>query len=44
MKSREELPDWLRELLAATGAERGKFSKFEMASEAVHGQRPGALG
>jgi hypothetical protein len=44
VKSRDELPDWLRELLATTGAERGKFSKFEMASEAVHGQRPGAPG
>jgi hypothetical protein len=44
VKSRGELPGWLRELLTTTGAERGKFSKFEMASEAVHGQRPGTPG
>jgi hypothetical protein len=44
VKSRGELPGWLRDLLERVGAQRGKFSKFEMASEAVQGQRPGTPG
>jgi len=38
LKSRSELPRWLTDLLASVGAERGRFSKFEMAAEAVHGR------
>jgi hypothetical protein len=36
LKSRGEPPPWLLELLATVGAERGRFSKFELASEAIH--------
>jgi hypothetical protein len=38
VKSRGEHPRWLTELLAAVGARRERFSKFEQASLAVHGQ------
>jgi hypothetical protein len=38
VKSRGEHPAWLDELLAATGARLQRFSKFEQASLAVHGQ------
>jgi hypothetical protein len=37
VKARGDLPGWLEELLATVGAVRGKFSKFEEASQAVHG-------
>jgi hypothetical protein len=37
VKARGELPGWLQEVLTSVGAQREKFSKFEQASEAVHG-------
>jgi hypothetical protein len=37
LKSHGELPPWLTELLAKVGARRFRFSKFEAASQAVHG-------
>lgn len=37
IKVRGALPPWLDELLGETGAERAAFSKFEEASQAVHG-------
>jgi hypothetical protein len=35
LKSHEELPGWLRELLAQSKAERARFSKFVAAAQAV---------
>ena len=37
LKTRGPVPEWLRALLAEVGAEQCGFSKFEAASEAVHG-------
>jgi hypothetical protein len=37
VKSRGEPPSWLTDLLAELNAERMQFSKFETASQAVHG-------
>jgi hypothetical protein len=37
VKARGALPGWLEQLLVEVGAERAKFSKFEQASQAVHG-------
>ena len=40
VKARSAIPAWLRALLAEAGAEQRLFSKFEAASEAVHGALP----
>jgi hypothetical protein len=37
VKVKEELPDWLQDLLQRARAERTTYSKFMAASEAVHG-------
>ena len=38
LKCRGELPEWMQELLQSVAAERVRISKFEQASEAVHGR------
>jgi hypothetical protein len=37
VKRRSDTPDWLVRALAETGAREESFSKFMLASEAVHG-------
>jgi hypothetical protein len=37
VKTRGELPPWMTEVMTAVGAQRSGFSKFEEASQAVHG-------
>jgi hypothetical protein len=44
LKSRGEPPAWLRELLDRSGARQVRFSKFEAASQAVHGLPGGGNG
>ena len=41
VKATDELPAWLQELVAKSGAARLPYSKFVTASEAVHGKLPG---